>query len=71
MSSSVRLFALGSGLLGGTVFGVYLSQNYEVPKILNLAKLFSQEAGRAIDNIDKVEELAGKLRGSDSEDSNK
>ena len=71
MSSSARLLALGSGLVGGAIFGVYISQNYEVPRMLNLVKVFSQEAGRAIENIDKVEEIAGKLKGSDSENSNK
>ena len=71
MSSSTRLLTLGVGLLGGTVFGIYVSQNYEVPRMLNIAKVFSQEAGRAIENIDKVEEIAGKLKASDSEDNSK
>ncbi|KAI6651485.1 hypothetical protein LOD99_5093 [Oopsacas minuta] len=71
MSSSVKLFSIGIGLLSGTVFGIYLSQNYEVPKVLNIVKVFSQEAGKAIENIDKVEEIADKLKASDSDKPNK
>ena len=51
------------------MFGVYLSQNYEVPKMLNLARVFTQEAGKAVNNIDKVEEVASKLKAYQSEKS--
>ena len=62
-----RYVTLGSGMACGLVFGVYISQNYEVPRMMNLARVFSQEAGRAVENIDKVERLAESLQTPDSE----
>ena len=59
---SSRYLYLGFGIACGAVFGVYLSQNYEVPKMLNLARVVTQEAGKAVDNINTVEGVADKLR---------
>ena len=66
---SFRILYLSVGLVSGAVFGVYLSQGYEVPKMLNLARVVTQEAGKVVDNIDKVEEIADKLKGYQSEKS--